>query len=180
MSVTIQWPAVPGQIELYELQKASDSADQPSTFAVLTTIQHDLLGAAYSNEKFSYTDATGTRKHWYRLRSKDIFGNWSPYTPAFQPPPVLVFPNQVGVTHDYGSTDALRYIKDGVAVSDAQIRVFKKTDYDKGVLTAALGKTSTTATGRWAHAIHVEAGYTYTVHFLKPGAYGPDTKEITV
>lgn len=183
MGITIKWPAVTGTIDRYVIQRAPDVLDLPGTFAALAEVPHDLSGPNYdaTTGLFSYTDVTGTSKLWYRIRSKDNLGNYSPWTPSFQPPNLLVFPNQIALDHDYGIADALRYLTTGGdPVSGAQIRVFKKIDYDQEDWDAALGKSSTDTNGRWTDPIYVEAGYTYTVQYLKLGEYGPDTTEITV
>jgi hypothetical protein len=184
MSVRIQWsPNTESDIKSYELVRC---ATKTGTYALVTTIVHDLLGANYdaTASKFFYDDTAGTTAHWYKLRAVDQYSNPSGYTNPFQPgesttPPV--FPNTVSLTEDYPTTDNLRYITAGAAgVGDAQVRVYKKTDYDQGKLTLIQGQTTTDANGRWKVPILVEAGTTYTIYFQKPHAFGPDTTEVVV
>ena len=183
MSVTIAWsPNTESDVKSYELVR---SATKTGTYSALVTILHDLTGANYnsSTAKFFYDDTTGTTSHWYKLRAIDLYDNPSGYTDPFQPsesttPPV--FPNKVSLTEDFPTTDNLRYIANGSGIGDAQIRVYKKTDYDLGKLTLIQGTTTTKTDGRWKNPILVEGGYTYTIYFQKPHAYGPDTAEVTV
>jgi hypothetical protein len=94
-------------------------------------------------------------------------------------PPVFV--NTVKIDHNYGSTDALRYLTSGGSpVADAQVRIYYKTDYDLGNTQTPLAITRTKADGRWENVLYVFPGYTYTIQFLKVNSYGPDKVEITV
>jgi len=82
---------------------------------------------------------------------------------------------------DYDGENNLRYEDDnGDPINEAQVRVFKKIDYDLENYTAAVGVTTTDATGGWVNPVTVEAGLTYTIQFFKPGYFGPDTKEVIV
>jgi hypothetical protein len=95
-------------------------------------------------------------------------------------PPAPAFTNTVMVDQNFGLSDALRYVTPGGSgIGDAQVRVYKKSDYDSRNLSNAVGTTTTNNDGRWAHPILVEPGFTYTVVFQKPNAYGPDHLEIT-
>lgn len=97
---------------------------------------------------------------------------------SYTPP---TFTNTVKLDHNYGATDALRYLTSGGSpVADAQIRVYYKTDYDLGNTTTPLCITKTKADGRWENSLFVFPGYTYTIQFLKVNSYGPDKVEITV
>ena len=107
---------------------------------------------------------------------------WSPFDlnlggEAHPEPPV--FTNTVKVDHDYGATDALRYMTPGGSpIESAQIRVYYKSDYDAGHLDTPVGVSQTNAFGRWANPILVLPGLTYTVQFFKPNEFGPDKTEI--
>jgi len=88
----------------------------------------------------------------------------------------------VAVDHNYGGTDALRYV-DGVGsgIDNADIVIYLKSDYDAGNLAAGYvkAKTNTDVNGRWANPLNLDPA-TYTIYFYKQGEYGPDTQEITV
>lgn len=187
MSVTITWlPNTEPDIKNYDIQRAPDNAGVPGTWVDLVTIAHDLLGPNYdpSSNRFFYIDTTGTLDNWYRLRSGDTADNKSGYSNPFQPsesttPPP--FPNTVALDEDYGTENNLRYNDpDGRPIADAQVRVYKKTDYDLENYAAVVGVTTTDANGGWVDPVTVEAGFTYTVQFFKPGAFGPDTREVVI
>lgn len=187
MSVTITWlPNTESDIKEYDIRRAPDDDEQPGTWEDLITIEHDLLGANYdtTNNRFFYSDTTGTLTHWYSIRAEDTDGNVSGWSNPFQPsesttPPP--FPNTVILDENYDIEDQLQYKDpDGNPIENAQIRVYKKTDYDLENYTACIGVTTTDATGGWVDPVIVEAGFTYTIQFYKPGAYGPDTQEIII
>lgn len=187
MSVTITWlPNTESDIKAYDIQRAPDVAGVPGTWADLITIVHDLLGPNYdpTSGRFFYADHTGTLQNWYRLRSVDTEDNKSGYSPQFQPsesttPPP--FPNTVALDEDYGVENNLRYTTpDGDPIEAAQVRVYKKIDYDLENYAAVVGVTTTDETGGWVDPVTVEAGTTYVVQFFKPGLYGPDTREVVI
>jgi hypothetical protein len=94
-----------------------------------------------------------------------------------EPPPP--FTNTVKIDHNYNLSDALRYMTPGGSpICDAQIRVYKKEDYDAGLLDQAIGATLTRPDGRWLNPILVNPGYTYAIVFQKPNEYGPDKVEV--
>lgn len=107
---------------------------------------------------------------------------WSPFDlnlggEAHPEPPV--FTNTVKLDHDYGSTDALRYMTPGGSpIDNAQVRVYYKSDYDLNHLDTPVGVSLTNAFGRWSNPILVLPGYTYTVQFFKPNEFGPDKTEV--
>lgn len=187
MSVTITWlPNTETDIKDYDIQRAPDADGQPGTWEDLVTILHELSGADYDpvSSRFFYVDLTGTLSNWYRIRAGDFDGNKSGYGTPFQPsesttPPP--FPNTVPINEDYGTENQLRYLdSDGIPISDAQIRVYKKIDYDLENYEAAVGVTTTDENGEWVSPVTVEAGYTYVIEFFKPGYFGPDTEEIII
>lgn len=187
MSVTITWlPNTEADMKEYDVQRAPDDGGQHGTWADLVTIAHDLLGPNYdqTSDRFFYVDTTGSLDHWYRVRAADVDGNQSGYTPPFQPsesttPPP--FPNTVALNEDYGTENQLQYKDpDGEPIKDAQIRVYKKIDYDLENFEAAIGVTTTDDSGSWVNPVTVEAGFTYVVQFYKPGAFGPDKEEVVV
>lgn len=187
MSVKLTWiPNTNPDIYQYELQRADDVSGQPGTFADLVTITHDLNGTDYDSVsgRFFYVDTTGTTDNWYRLRAVNTNGVYSAYSNPFQPsesttPPP--FDNTVILDEDYGGENELQLTDlNGDPIENAQVRVYKKIDYDLENYEAAVGVTTTDAAGGWVNPIMVEAGFTYTIHFFKPNAYGPATVEIIV
>jgi hypothetical protein len=189
MSVTITWlPNTEADMDHYDVQRAPDSSGQPGTWADLVSIDHDTGGPNYdaASGRFFYADTTGTTDHWYRLRSVDTDNNASSYGNPFQPSETTTpppFPNTVPIDESYEfqpSSDLVYKDPDGNIIADAQVRLYRKTDYDLGNFTAALGVTTTDSAGKWDDPITVEAGYTYVVQFYKPGYFGPDAQEIVV
>jgi hypothetical protein len=126
--------------------------------------------------------------YFYRLRVVLSDGTvsdaipWSPFDvnlggSATVPPPP--FDNTVKLNHDYQLPGDLQYVTGGGSpIENAQVRVYRKNDYDAGNLTAPVGVTSTNAGGKWNGPILVNPGFSYVVRFEKPGEYGPDTQEI--
>ena len=87
----------------------------------------------------------------------------------------------VMVNHDVQSFDNLRYLApNGDPIGQAEVYVFKKSDYSSDTFDNALGRTVTKDDGRWHDAIPVQAGDTYTVVLFKQGVYGPDVIDIAV
>lgn len=85
------------------------------------------------------------------------------------------------LNQNYGGPGALIYrTPSGVPIENAAVRVFHKTAFDVGDLSAPLGTTSTDAAGNWVDPIIVPVGETYVVQFQKNGAYGPDHVEVVV
>lgn len=187
MSVTITWlPNTEPDMDHYDVQRAPDNNGAPGVWTDATTIAADIAGPNYDliTGRFFYTDSTGNTSTWYRLRSVDTANNVSGWSNPFQPSENTVpppFPNTVQLDEDYGGEASLRYdTPDGTAIGGAQVRVYRKIDYDLENYDSAIGVTTTDTTGGWTDPVIVEAGLTYTVQFFKPGAYGPDTQEVTV
>lgn len=91
-----------------------------------------------------------------------------------------VFENTVKLDHDYPLEGDLRYVTPGGSpVGDAQIRVYRKADFDAGRLESPVGITTTDADGRWRSAIFVNPGFDFVVQFFKPNEFGPDQRAVT-
>jgi hypothetical protein len=187
MSVTIFWkPNTEADIASYDIQRAPDVSGAPGTFTDLVSIAHDLGGPNYDagTNRFFFVDGTGTLSNWYRLRSVDADGNKSQYSNPFQPstssaPPP--FTNQVALNHDFGGVDELQYVDtNSQPIASAQVRVFKKADFDLNQGIPPLATTQTDSNGRWNNTIFVEAGFTFVIQFFKQSAFGPDNKEVVV
>ena len=88
------------------------------------------------------------------------------------------FDNTVAITADYPLSDDMTYrTPGGSPIVNAQVRVYRKSDYDAGNLTTPVGVTTTDAGGKWTQPILVVVGYTYVARFEKAFEYGPDIKE---
>lgn len=85
----------------------------------------------------------------------------------------------VTLDHNYQLPNSLQYVSPGgTPIADAQVRVYKKSDYDAGNLQQPIGITMTDAFGKWKDPILVESGYTYSVQFFLPNVWGPDKVEV--
>jgi hypothetical protein len=83
---------------------------------------------------------------------------------------------EVGIDHNTGSKDSLRYVTSGGApIQGAKICVYSQSD-----LNTPLGVTFTNKYGRWQSSIQVPTGNTYTITFAKSGLFGPDSTTIDV
>ena len=88
----------------------------------------------------------------------------------------------VTVNHDYGGTDALRYVKpNGMGIDDATIQAFLKTDFDANNRSLAyiVAETATDVYGRWSRDMKLDPAV-YTLVCYKQGEFGPDTRTLTV
>jgi hypothetical protein len=82
-------------------------------------------------------------------------------------------PGLVGVNHDTGGTDSLRYVDStGAGVADATILVYLASDWP-GQPGRVQARSSTGADGRWIIPAFVEPG-TYVAVFARVGCDGPD------
>lgn len=189
MSIKLTWlPNTEPDIAAYDWQRAPNVSGAPGTFTDLVTIAHNLSGPNFDpvSQRFFYEDTTGDLTYWYRIRAKDSNDNTSGWSNYFQPsesttPPP--FPNTIYLNESYEYPPGIdqRYVDlNTVPVANAQVRVYKKVDYDLGNLDAAVGTTTTDVSGTWQNPIVVEAGYSYVIYYFKPGVIGPDAKEIVV
>ena len=86
------------------------------------------------------------------------------------------------VDHNYGGTDALRYVSpDNQGIAFAEIKAFASSDYAAGNRSGAYvqGRTQTGSDGRWKTPLALSAG-SYKLVFSLPGRYGPDVHSLTV
>ena len=88
------------------------------------------------------------------------------------------FDNTVKINHDYPLPGDMTYMTPGGSpIENAQVRVYKKSDYDAGRLDIPVGVTQTDAGGKWKQSILVTTGYTYVARLEKPYEFGVDIKE---
>lgn len=94
---------------------------------------------------------------------------------------ILFINSYVGIDENYGGLNHLQPVDlTGNPLENVQIRIFFKTDYDNNNLDSPVGITLSNNDGSWGNTIFVEPGYTYVVHFEKPGEFSPVTTEIVV
>lgn len=88
----------------------------------------------------------------------------------------------VYVDHDFEYKDNMRLVAGGKPIKGADIRVYRKTDFDLGHLDEkyVVQRTSSRADGRWVKRLQVVAGERYVVHFSKKGVFKSHTKVIKV
>lgn len=85
----------------------------------------------------------------------------------------------VMVDHNTSSPDNLRFLaSNGDPISEADVYIFKQSEYTSGVYDNALGRTKTNSEGRWVDSLPVPAGDTYVVVFFKPYLYGPNNIQV--
>lgn len=83
------------------------------------------------------------------------------------------------VNHDTGGAGALKYVDgDGAGIEGAIIQAYVKSEYDAGTFTVR-GQTTTKADGTWTANLMLNDGVAYTLVFYKPGAFGPNTVDVT-
>jgi len=91
------------------------------------------------------------------------------------------FVTKVYLNHNFERPETFTYVApDGTPVKDAVIRVYKKSDYDAGLISNPIGVTRTDVNGHWVNDIMVDAGEVYYIIFQKEGYFGPDKVEIKV
>lgn len=109
----------------------------------------------------------------WSLLDLNLGGAAVPVTPPFD--------NTVKLDHNYVLPDDMRYMTPGGSpIDNAQIRVYQKSDYDAGLLSAPIGITTTDSYGRWLAPVLVKPGYSYVVRMEKPYGYGPDLRTVVV
>lgn len=83
------------------------------------------------------------------------------------------------VNHNTGGADNLRYVDgNGAGIEGAMVQAYVKSEYDAGTFTVR-GQTTTKADGTWTANLMLNDGVAYTLVFYKPGAFGPNTVDVT-
>lgn len=182
----IKWlPSGSPNVIGYEILKSDTGQDGPYT--LLMQVLHQIPGANWNTEGayFFYNDIEIPYRY-YRLRILDRYGNVAEDTAptpfqAGNDPVVAPTLHFFALNEHTNGQNTLTYVTDGgTPIGGADIRVFKKIDYDLRNYDKTIGTTVTTAAGTWLNPIFVEPGETYTVVYHKVNAYGPDATEITV
>lgn len=91
------------------------------------------------------------------------------------------------VDDSYGGTNddpyplSCVYPADGPGIAGVEIRFYLKADYDAGRRQNGfvVARSETGPDGRWLRPVMLDPG-SYTLVALKPGAYGPDAKDVVV
>ena len=86
------------------------------------------------------------------------------------------------VDHDYGGTDELAYFDENmVGIDNACIYAYLKSDYNNSRRAKRYikGKSVTNVDGRWTNPMMLDPEV-YILVYYKQGAFGVDTKEVTV
>lgn len=182
----IKWlPSAAPNVIAYEILFSDTGIS--GTYTLLAQVLHRVPGPNWDGTGgyFYYNDAEVIYRY-YRIRVLDQYGNVAedeaptPFKAGNDPVevPTLHF---VPLTENSGGTNNLKYVtQGGTPVGSANIRVYKKIDYDLRNLSKVVGTTITTANGTWSTPVFVEPGETYTVVYHKVNEYGPDIVEITV
>ncbi|KKK49132.1 hypothetical protein LCGC14_3138170, partial [marine sediment metagenome] len=90
--------------------------------------------------------------------------------------------NTVYVDHNFEQKDNMRLVSGGQPIKGADIRIYRKTDYDLGRLDEkyVVQRTASRADGRWAKPLQIATGEKCVVHFSKKGAFKSHIKVIKV
>lgn len=182
----IKWlPSGSPNVIAYEIIKSDEGRDGPYT--LLAQILHQIPGANWNSPgAYFFYDDVEIIYRYYRIRVLDRYGNVAedtaptPFKAGNDPviTPTLHF---LALHEHTNGQNNLTYVTDGgTPIGNADIRVYKKIDYDLRNFAKAVGTTITSAAGTWVNPVFVEPGETYTIVYHKVNEYGPDTIEVTV
>ena len=76
--------------------------------------------------------------------------------------------------------DTSKKIALGAGIQGATIFAYLTSDYNAGNRGTIQGRSVTTAGGTWLSPIYLAPGFSYTIVFFLPGAFGPDSRVIMV
>jgi hypothetical protein len=182
----IKWlPSGSPNVIAYEILKSDTGKDGPYT--LLIQVLHQIPGSNWNTAGgYFFLNDEEIIYRYYRIRVLDRYGNIAedeaptPFK-AGNNPVVVPSLSFVALQENTGGVNALQYVsRGGTPIGNANIRVYKKIDYDLRNLSRAIGTTITNANGGWINPICVEPGETYTIVYHKVNEYGPDTIEVTV
>lgn len=183
MSTRIYWsPPRSADAFQFELRRAATALLPLDFWQRLSTVP---VGPNWDplSERFFADDAAGDAQTVYEVLAFAASGatvaDSGPFQPAVAQTALLL--TRTKVDHDFGQKDALRYLSTGgVGLPDVEIRIFTRADFDAGRTDLPLFRLQTADDGRWRAPVYLTPGLDYVVWFAKPGAYGPDTRVITV
>jgi hypothetical protein len=166
----------------FEIRRAA-VATAPLTFVARIPVVKSGSNWDSVNSRFFYDDPEGDAATIYQVLafagSGDIVADSGPFQPALSHAADLLA--RTRVDHNYGGTDQLRYVSEGGdGIPNAEIRVYKRADYDQGRTDLPLFRLETDNDGRWVAPVFLEVGFDYTLWYAKSGLYGPNLKIITV
>jgi hypothetical protein len=180
--IRIYWVAAEAEdVYRYEIYRATSGGTPASYDYVL----HASPGPNWTTKlsKFYYDDTDGETTYVYQVIGLTEGDVQVSDTGRFQPFPTAgaSLQTRVLIDHDYGSADALKVVATGGApVGDAEIRIYKATEYDAGRRTTWVSSSTTNALGQWAVPIYLEPGLDYVIVVEKPQAYQATVTRITV
>jgi hypothetical protein len=181
----IKWlPNTSPNIVAYEvLFSDTGSAGQYST---LTTVAHIIPGPNWSNQGYFFFNDTLIPYRFYRLRTLDRYGHIAedeaptPFKAGNDPVQAPSLHTQA-LDANTGGPNALQYVsRGGSPIGNANVRVYRKIDWDLKKLANVIGTTITKGDGTWTNPVFAQPGDTYTIVFHKTFEFGPDTIEITI
>lgn len=185
MSNRIFWqtPTSPDAYQ-FEVRKAA-SASLPLAFELRIPVVQSGPNWDPVRFRFFYDDPTGDAATVYQVlafaKSSDLIADSGPFQPALAHSTATELLAKTKVDHHYGGTDQLRYTTtSGVGIPNAEIRIYKRADYEQGRTDLSLFRLETDNDGRWSAPVYLDVGLDYTIWYAKSGLYGPDTRIITV
>lgn len=180
--VRIYWEAdTDPDVQNYEIRRGP-KAGQP--LSLIQLIQHVIPGPNWSaaRNRFFFDDTQGTPESVYQVTAVSAGGVALGQTDVFTPfGPTAATPMKIAVDHNYGATDALRFVTEsGTGIPDADVRVYTKPDYDAGRFAAPVYVVQTDDQGRWRRPAYLDAGMDYIILMEKRSAYVSQPTQITV
>lgn len=148
-------------------------------------VPHEIPGPNWQDPpgRFFFDDQNGTDTTVYRVKAQDGLSNVLADTGPFQPDAAgeALLKARVKVDHNFGAIDALQFVTEsGAAIPDAEVRLFRRPDFEAGRRDVPLYVVQTRADGRWTRPVYLEPGMDYTLIFDKPAAYISQATHITV
>jgi hypothetical protein len=179
-AIRIRWAPPTAQVVYFVVYRLDTPTSAEFEIARIGSSQ---TGANWDGLRFFYDDPQGVPANAYRVTGINGEGDVLADTGIFMPQPSVVFPliTRVKLDTHFGGVDQLRYLSPGGApVPHAKIAVYRKIDYDQGLVNIPLFRTETDTQGRWLGPFFVEPGFDYVVHFSKQSEWGPNVRTVTV
>lgn len=165
--------------------EVSVAASATAVWNLYGYIPHEIPGPNWdaATQRFFFDDASGTDATVYRVKAlgpiDEVLADSGPFQPDVAVAATLAA--RAKVDHNFGAIDALQFVTEsGAAIPEAQIRIFKKPDFDAGRRDVPLFIIETRVDGRWKRPVYLEPGMSYTLLFDKPSAFSSDPVVIVV
>ena len=165
--------------------EVSVAASATAVWNLYGYIPHEIPGPNWEDPpgRLFFDDASGTDATVYRVKAlgplDEVLADSGPFQPDVAVGAALAA--RAKVDHNFGAIDALQFVTEsGAAIPEAQIRIFKKPDFDAGRRDVPLFIIETRADGRWKRPVYLEPGMSYTLLFDKPSAFSSDPVIIVV